>query len=221
MNDTTNEQLSALLDGELPRDETRFLLRRLDNDPELARRWSRYQVASAVLRQQFVSSLPNDAFVAGVMLRLDERTAVTRSQSVGGRVLRWAGGGAIAAAVAVFALVATRPAGNGSDVPVQVASNATLVAQPLAAATAPVAPVGELHQPLTIDQVELPGFIDYAQPASYESIVPNYAALPRGSAGQRISGNAADGFVPYVLVVGSRPAIPQPAPRAEAAPTQQ
>lgn len=220
MNDSTNEQLSALLDGELPRDETRFLLRRLDNDPELARRWSRYQVASAVLRQQFVSSLPNDAFVAGIMLRLDEQAVVTHRQSVGGRMLRWAGGGAIAAAVAVFALVATRPAGNSGDVPAQVTANATSAAQPLAA-TATVAPVGELHQPLTIDQVALPGFIDYAQPASYESIVPNYAALPRNSAGQRHGGNADDGFVPYVLVVGSRPASPQPAPRAEAAPTQQ
>ena len=217
MNDTTQEQLSALLDGELPRDETRFLLRRLDNDPELARRWSRYQIASAVLRNQFVSSVPNDAFVAGVMQRLDEAAVVLPRQSVGGRLLRYAGGGAIAAAVAVFALVATRPAGTDVSAPVAALASA----QPLAAASAPAAPVGELHQPITIDQVALPGFIDYAQPASYyQSIVPNYAAASRNPAGQLVNGNAAEGFVPYVLVVGARPANAQPAPRSEAAPAQ-
>jgi sigma-E factor negative regulatory protein RseA len=219
MNDTTQEQLSALLDGELPRDETRFLLRRLDNDPELARRWSRYQIASAVLRNQFVSSLPNDAFVAGVMQRLDMPGVALQRQSVGGRLLRYAGGGVIAAAVAVFALVATRPA--GTDVSAPIAGNAFVSTQPLAAVTAPTAPVGELHQPLTLDQVALPGFIDYAQPASYyESIVPNYAASSRNPAGQLVNGNGAEGFVPYVLVVGARPATAQPAPRGEAAPTQ-
>ena len=41
MNETTHEQLSALLDGELPRDELRFLLRRMDSDAALAQRWSR------------------------------------------------------------------------------------------------------------------------------------------------------------------------------------
>jgi len=39
--------LSALLDGELPADELRFLLRRLDADAELARRWSRGVVMTA------------------------------------------------------------------------------------------------------------------------------------------------------------------------------
>jgi len=219
MNDTTQEQLSALLDGELPRDETRFLLRRLDNDPELARRWSRYQIASAVLRNQFVSSVPNDAFVAGVMQRLDVADVALPRQSIGGRLLRYAGGGAIAAAVAVFALVATRPA--GTDVAAPVAGGALVSAQQATAAAAPAAPVGELHQPITIDQVALPGFIDYAQPASYyESIVPNYATASRNPAGQLVNGNAAEGFVPYVLVVGARPASAQPAPRSEPAPAQ-
>ena len=48
-NANTREQLSALMDGDLSRDETRFLLRRLDADTDLARSWSHYQIASDVL----------------------------------------------------------------------------------------------------------------------------------------------------------------------------
>ena len=39
MNETANEQLSALMDGELPRDELRFLLRGLDGDSALDHRF--------------------------------------------------------------------------------------------------------------------------------------------------------------------------------------
>ncbi|HSJ42311.1 MAG TPA: sigma-E factor negative regulatory protein, partial [Xanthobacteraceae bacterium] len=97
MNETANEQLSALMDGELPRDELRFLLRGLDGDSGLVRRWSRYQVARAVLQRQYVpAATGDDRFAAAVMLRLQPVPAPRRV----GRVARWAGGGAIAAAVA-------------------------------------------------------------------------------------------------------------------------
>jgi len=197
MNETTQEQLSALLDGELQRDELRFLLRRLDSDVELARRWSRYQVASAVLRRQFAGPGLGEQFVAGVMERLEARPAA--QQPLAGRMLRWAGGGAIAAAVAVFALVAVRPTGGDQMAPV--AGSPTLAAAPAVGAAAP-ATVGELHQPLLPQQVQPAGFIDYAQPASFESIVPNYVPAPRSQA--RLGNDTAQGFVPYVLVVGSR-----------------
>jgi len=200
MNDTTtNEQLSALMDGELPRDELRFLLRRLDSDASLAPRWSRYQVISAVLKQQGAVA-PDARFAAAVMARLDS-TSATAAQPLGGRLLRWAGGGAIAASVAIAALLATRP---GID------STAKPGSESVATAVAPAPSlVGELRQPLP-QQLLPAGFADYAQPAAFESIVPNYA--PRYST-NGTAGNGPEGFVPYVLIVGSRqqPLEPQPA----------
>ncbi|HMB56837.1 MAG TPA: RseA family anti-sigma factor [Arenimonas sp.] len=46
------EQLSALMDGELPADEARFLERRLANEPALRERWERMQLASACMKGQ-------------------------------------------------------------------------------------------------------------------------------------------------------------------------
>jgi len=103
-NPSINEQLSALMDGELSRDETRFLMRRLDADTQLAKTWSNYQLASDVLKKRFATPMRAD-FVASVMQAIEiEKPAASR-----GGLLRWAGGGAIAAAVAIVALTSTRP----------------------------------------------------------------------------------------------------------------
>lgn len=107
------EQLSTLMDGELARDETLFLMRRIDRDDGLVQRWTRYHVSRQVLRRQDVFVLP-DNFSDGIMLRIGDEGVpqVVR----GGRWMRWAGGGAIAASVAVVALIASAPQGVRNDV---------------------------------------------------------------------------------------------------------
>jgi sigma-E factor negative regulatory protein RseA len=50
MTDQIREQLSALLDGELPRDEIGLLLRRLDRDPQLRRSFGSYALIGETLR---------------------------------------------------------------------------------------------------------------------------------------------------------------------------
>ena len=50
MTDQIREQLSALLDGELPRDEIGLLMRRLDRDPELRRTFGSYALIGETLR---------------------------------------------------------------------------------------------------------------------------------------------------------------------------
>jgi sigma-E factor negative regulatory protein RseA len=50
MTDQIREQLSALLDGELPRDEMGLLMRRLDKDPELRRAFGTYALIGETLR---------------------------------------------------------------------------------------------------------------------------------------------------------------------------
>jgi sigma-E factor negative regulatory protein RseA len=50
MSDILNEQLSALLDGELPPEETALLMRRLEREPELRTRLARYGLCGGALR---------------------------------------------------------------------------------------------------------------------------------------------------------------------------
>ena len=52
MSDIVNEQLSALLDGELPPEETALLFRRFRREPELAQRLERYRLYGDYLRGQ-------------------------------------------------------------------------------------------------------------------------------------------------------------------------
>ena len=92
MSEQLREQLSALLDGELPRDELRFLLRRLDADSMQC--WSRYQFASGVFRRQVATPLRVD-FAEALMLRLAHEPQPVGVRR-GGSLLRWAGGGASA-----------------------------------------------------------------------------------------------------------------------------
>ena len=50
IHDHSREQLSALMDGALPADETRFLLRRLQHDAALSAHWGRWRVAGEAMR---------------------------------------------------------------------------------------------------------------------------------------------------------------------------
>ena len=200
MNESANEQLSALMDGELPRDELRFLLRGLDGDARLAQRWSRYHVARAVLQRQYMpAATGDDRFAAAVMLRLEPAPAQRRM----GRIVRWAGGGAIAAAVAVVALIATRPAGENSAMPMPVASTDLAAGTPLLLPPQQPAIASQTRQqPVFVPLPAMPATFSDAQPASFESFVPRYAANPRGQV--QATDTTPNGFVPYVLVVGSR-----------------
>jgi len=214
MNDTTPEQLSALMDGELSRDELRFLLRRVESDADLAQRWSRYQIASAVLKRQYAAPLSDRQFATTVIARLDSG-AMPMRQPMTGRLLRWAGGGAIAASVAVLALVATRPAGTDGAMP---ATGAPVIAAAPVAAPQATPPV-EIREPLLPQQVSPARFTDSAQLASFESIVPTYTYAPKQPRNPAVqSGNGlSEAFVPYVLIVGARQTLePQPQPQLDA-----
>jgi sigma-E factor negative regulatory protein RseA len=199
MNEQIHEQLSAFMDGELERDQTRFLLKRMTSDHGLPLRWSRYHVARQVLRRQEVMVVAG--FSDAVMARLDHQAAIR----VGGArsALRWGAGGAIAASVAVAALVLTRPVGDVSVDPALVARSAapqtstspTQVATSSAPAEfrvpllAPTAPVETA--PASFGSTGFGGQMILVDPQAPSYLIRPYQAV--GAIGQ-------PGPVPYVLL---------------------
>lgn len=127
-NDTHREQLSALLDGALDTDQSRFLLRRLQHDGELAGSLSRWQLAGDVLRGQIEAPAPV-GFAQAVAARIADEPlplvegeginvpvravstgdVVARAAVARGARWRWFGGGAMAASLAIAGVLALRP----------------------------------------------------------------------------------------------------------------
>lgn len=137
------QQLSAMLDGELSPDQARFMLRRLQHDVELAERWERWQVCGDVLRGQGNALLPPDfsSRVSSAIADAAPQPVEQRARSSGRRGLRWGGGAALAASVAMAALLVGRQAGPVPEqAPVRSvpAVAATAVDAPAAIASAPV-----------------------------------------------------------------------------------
>jgi len=193
--DQIGVQLSALMDGELPRDELRFLLRRIETDSELAGRWSRYQLVRGVLRRQPQTQLRTD-FAATLSRRLAAEAAPARRRAPA--LLRWVGGGAIAASVAVAALVLTRPVMQTG-------------APALAAASVPTAiPDTRTPAAATTSSSAAPALLnfDYAQPASFEALP--YGAAPYELLRRRYEPVETGSGLPYVLRIA--PLLPQPPP---------
>lgn len=128
------QQLSALVDGALPPDEARFLLRRLRHDRELAGRWERWQVYGELMRGGVSQLLPAD-FSQRVCAALEEEARAQPLPAVAARGTRpawtrWAGGAALAASVAMAALVVVQRDPQGRDLEpggsgLQVASTAS------------------------------------------------------------------------------------------------
>lgn len=113
MTDNQRENLSTGMDGELSKEELRFLLRRLDHDASLQQAWSRYHVARDGLRRE-LSPLASVDFASRVMDAIDRESGAAQ-QGKRRHWLHWSAGGAIAAGVAVAALMVAQPAGQGAD----------------------------------------------------------------------------------------------------------
>ena len=104
----SREQLSALMDGALPEDQTRFLLRRLQHDAALAGCWERWRMAADTMRGVAPSRrLPTD-FASRVATALQEDApldAAARASARTAQRRRLGGGAALAAALAAMAIL--------------------------------------------------------------------------------------------------------------------
>lgn len=112
--DLLREQLSAMMDGALPADESRFLLRRMEHDDDLADTWQRWQLYGDAMRGHAGRLLPADfAARVGRAIADDVAMADAPAARAPGRAWRWGGGAAVAASVALAALLGTRTLAPG------------------------------------------------------------------------------------------------------------
>ncbi|MCW0378398.1 hypothetical protein NB697_001244 [Xanthomonas sacchari] len=151
------QQLSALIDGELPADEARFVLRRLQHDEELSGCHERWQLCGDILRGRVSVPAPSDfsARVRQAVAAEAQQAARADAVSTAGkrRTWRWGGSAALAASVALLALFVTQrlPQTPEALAPAQVADAAAPSLAPAATtpqvptpAPAPADPQGDL-----------------------------------------------------------------------------
>lgn len=204
MQEQHRESLSAWVDGELGREESRFLARRLEADADLRALVSRYALVGACLRGERVAPVGED-FTARVAARIDAETA----PSVRRRYSRPLAGGAIAAGVAALALLATGPVRDAGPGPEPIAETAApampVLAAPTVLRTEDLAAVLPLRQVSETWAVPLAPATNVAQAEAMDPSVEVY--FLRHAAGASASARA--GFVPYVNMVAwpaARPA---------------
>jgi sigma-E factor negative regulatory protein RseA len=106
MTDQIREQLSALLDGELPKDEMGLLVRRLEKDAALRRAFGSYALIGETLRAPG-GRIATTGFAARVSAAIDDTDGVSPSAQPGlaaGAEPRWPlGQGSAAAAMSTVA----------------------------------------------------------------------------------------------------------------------
>lgn len=134
----SRESLSAVMDGEGSVFENKRFSARLAENAELRASWARYQIASAVLKQQPVSSVAASlAFADRVQLAIAaentaQQAALVKKTVAAKRWPRWAGQIAVAASCAAVAVGVTSWQMRESQTQVQVAQaiNTVRDAQP-------------------------------------------------------------------------------------------
>jgi anti-sigma factor RsiW len=172
MSDTLNEQISALIDGELPAAETELLLRRLEREPALRETLSRYSLIGAVLRGDAVSA--GSRVTLGVTAALAAEKAhrpAARGADISQRILKVLGGLAVAATVAGVAIfsLARRPSLDGAATP------------PLVANAPMASSVRTAHAPVARQSVGGSLLASHEEPQSYvtPAAQPSLGLIPR------------------------------------------
>jgi len=108
MSEDIREQLSALMDGELGRDERAFLLRRLEHDAELRAMWARMHLMRDVITHRPGGGGVNLADRVMQTLADEDRHPVSGVQRATRSWRPWLGA-AIAASVALMAVFSVAP----------------------------------------------------------------------------------------------------------------
>ena len=125
MTDMIKEQISALVDGELPDSEREMLLRRMEADEGLRQTWRRYNLVHDVLHRNLPEQV-DAGFTDRVMTAIaDEEIAQPPLGAHVRRFLRPLAGLAVAASVAAIAIIGIQKfslTGNDTDISIATGS---------------------------------------------------------------------------------------------------
>ena len=113
MSKDTREHLSALVDGEISSDTSRFLVKRLGSDVELRATWARYHLVRDCLRHQ-EGEIAHDDLCARISKAIENEQVEMQKPPVSRRWLKPVGGMAIAASVALMAISTVGPGIQGT-----------------------------------------------------------------------------------------------------------
>jgi sigma-E factor negative regulatory protein RseA len=116
MSKETREHLSALVDGEISRETSRFLVRRLGTDDELRATWTRYHLVRDCLRHQD-GVMAGDDLCDRVSQALENEQPGRPAHTLPTGWLKPFAGLAIAASVALMAIGAVGPGIPGAPQP--------------------------------------------------------------------------------------------------------
>ena len=98
LDDKICEQLSAWMDGELPKDEAMFLERRLQHDEALQTLYSRMQIGSSYMKGHSARLMPS-TLCANIKRALEEESSPRKSRKP---LFAWAAAASLAFAAVVF-----------------------------------------------------------------------------------------------------------------------
>ena len=87
MSKETREHLSALVDGEISPDTSRFLVRRLGSDVELRATWTRYHLVRDCLRHQD-GAIAGDDLCARISKAIENEKIEIQAPSISKRWLK-------------------------------------------------------------------------------------------------------------------------------------
>jgi len=159
MTESTQDQISAFVDGELSADETEFLLRRLSHDVEARRHLKSYLAIGAAVRGDLIAERVVD-LSDSVAAALDgtEGEVIGEHEATGWvRFAKPVAGVAIAASVAVSALLLLQDSGTPGGAPV--ANVVSPVVSP-EAAPAYIVPTGQEATPALVrPQIRLTNYL--------------------------------------------------------------
>ena len=209
------EQLSALMDGELPEQQARFLRRRLEHDADLRAAWSRLHLASSCLKGHAVQPLALDCARVRADANLPGRRGWMRWAAVASVAPTPVASAALASASVPAApspasadLVALRPAADGPAATVPASASEPSQASLLASNTAPAD-----SSPLSVNGQSPADFplVDTGEKAWPRSSLEAVGSDPQLEAylvrhNQMLAEGGLGGFVPYVDVVARDPA---------------
>jgi negative regulator of sigma E activity len=203
--DFHREQLSAMMDGALSADETKFLLRRMEHDDALADCWQRWQFLGDALRGQAGRALPADfsrrvgrAIADDLAVGLAIQPKAVAAAHGGARRLGWGGGAALVASVALAALIGSRTL-SVPDENVSAAASTALA-------------VGPAPTPTLISPVPGVAHAAVAPPAPAAPVVEAGAAIALAAAA-----TAGDRRSTHPRILASAEAIPVSSARTAAA----